>query len=80
MSKNRTAMSYEVTELIIQLGFPADFAQIVGEQMNTDFTAKQMIGYLKYADPITPESIADEMLGILEFRDKCVQKHITRGY
>jgi len=75
MAKNRTAMSLEVSERIVQLGFPRDFADIVGSELNTDFTAKMMLGYLRYGGPKCMEDIADEMLSILEFRDKCAEKH-----
>lgn len=46
--------------------------------MNTDFTARMMLGYLRDAQPKTMEEVADEMLGILELRDKCMQKQICR--
>ncbi len=78
MAKKRTAMSYEVSSNLIDMGFPADFARIVGEEMNTDFVAKQMLGYLRDAKPQCMEDVVDEMLGILEFRDKCVKRQIAK--
>ena len=44
MASNRTPMSYEVTERLIQMGFQREFATLVGEQMNTDFVARMMVG------------------------------------
>jgi len=78
MPNHRTPMSHEVTARLLELGFPADFAQIVGEELNTDFTAKMMLGYLRDANPRTMTEVADELLGILAFRDKCVQKQIQK--
>lgn len=75
---HRTAQSYEVTTRLISMGFPAEFAELIGQQTNTDFTARQMLGYLRDADPHTMEEVADEMLGILEFRDRCQQKQILK--
>jgi len=72
----RTAMSYEVSERLAELGFSEEFAYLVGTQMNTDFTARMMLGYLRDAQPKTMEEVADEMLGILELRDKCMKKHM----
>lgn len=46
--------------------------------MNTDFTARMMLGYLRDAQPKTMEEVADEMLGILALRDKCMQKQIQK--
>ena len=46
MASNRSALSYEVTERLVQMGFRREFATLVGEQMNTDFVARMMLGYL----------------------------------
>ncbi|MCQ2452475.1 MAG: hypothetical protein MJ075_04995 [Oscillospiraceae bacterium] len=78
MSKHRSAMSLEITERLLELGFHGDFARIVGEELNTDFVAKMMLGYLRDARPSTMEEVADEMLGILEFRKRCVEKQIAK--
>ena len=51
-----------------------EFATLVGEQMNTDFVAKMMLGYLRDGKPTTMEAVADEMLGILELRKRCIEK------
>ena len=75
---SRTAMSYEVSTCLAEMGFPTEFAYLVGSQMNTDFTARRMLGYLRDAQPKNMEEVADEMLGILELRDKCMQKQIRR--
>lgn len=74
----RSAMSYEVTERLIAMGFPAAFSALVGEQMNTDFVARMMLGYLRDAKPTTMEEVADEMLGILELRERCIQRKRNR--
>lgn len=75
----RTELSFLVTRELERAGFPPEFALVVGQELSTDFTAKQMLGYLRQAKPKTAEEVADEMLAILEFRDKCVQKHILEG-
>ncbi len=78
MAIHRTEMSFAVSEKLLSLGFDPEFAELVGEQMNTDFVARMMLGYLRDACPRTMEEVADEMLGILEFREKCVQKQIAK--
>lgn len=75
----RTELSYEVTERLAEAGFPREFAELVGQQLNTDFTARMMLGYLRDAKPMRAEDVADEMLGILEFRDKCAEKQMQKG-
>lgn len=42
--------------------------------MNTDFVARMMLGYLRDGKPTTMEAVADEMLGILELRKRCIEK------
>lgn len=74
----RTALSYEVSTRLAEMGFLPEFAYLVGTQMNTDFTARMMLGYLRDAQPKTMEEVADEMLGILALRDKCMQKQIQK--
>ena len=76
MASNRSALSYEVTERLVQMGFQREFATLVGEQMNTDFVARMMLGYLRDGKPTTMETVADEMLGILSLRDKLVERKI----
>lgn len=76
MPPKRTRLSLDVTDRLLQMGFSDAFARLVGEQLNTDFTAKQMLGYLRDAQPKTMEAVADEMLGILSLRDKLVERKI----
>lgn len=76
MPPKRTRLSLDVTARLLQMGFSDAFARLVGEQLNTDFTAKQMLGYLRDAQPKTMEAVADEMLGILSLRDKLVERKI----
>lgn len=76
MAIHRTEMSLQVTQQLVSMGFPVAFAQLVGEQMNTDFTARQMLGYLRDARPRTMEAVADEMLGILEMRDRFIGRKL----
>lgn len=72
--KKRTDSSLEVTRELVRMGFPGDFAEIIGQELNTDFTAAWMLRYLRAAKPATMEAVADEMIEILEFRDRYVQK------
>lgn len=76
MTRGRTQLSHLVTQRLLQMGFSDAFARLVGEQLNTDFTARQMLGYLQDAHPQTMEAVADEMLGILSLRDKLVERKI----
>ena len=51
-----------------------EFADIITKNLNTDFTAMRMIGYLYRYDKPSLEDVADEMLAILEDRNRIMEK------
>lgn len=63
--------------LMVREGYPAEFAALVAKEMNTDYLAKRMIAYVSRAGLIPPEEFADEMLAILEDRDRYMRKHLA---
>ncbi len=65
--------------LMIAKGYPPEFTDIVCSQLNTDFTAKRMIGFLSHFGRPSLESVADEMIAILEFRETIVEKKINEN-
>ena len=56
--------------LMVRKGYPSDFAQIVAREMRTDYLARRMILYVNKVGLIPPEEFADEMLAIIEERDR----------
>lgn len=61
---------------ILAKGFPEDFCGVViKDYLNTDYTAKRMIGYLSKSQSIRIEDFVDEMLAIIEERNRIVEKH-----
>ena len=65
----------ELYKLLLERGYPKKFcAEIAYKNMNTDYTATRMLGYLyRMSDPRL-EDLVDEMLAILSDRDAIVQK------
>lgn len=56
-------------------GYPDDFCrEIAYKQMNTDYTATRMLGYLYRVSNPRPEDVVDEMLAILSDRNAIIQK------
>ena len=56
-------------------GYPEDFCrEIAYRQMNTDYTATRMLGYLYRISEPRPEDVVDEMLAILSDRNAIIQK------
>ena len=72
MASERTDELYKV---LLDRGYPKEFcAEIAYKNMNTDYTATRMLGYLfRVSDPRI-EDLVDEMLAILSDRDAIIQK------
>ena len=51
------------------------FCDEITKNLNTDWTAQRMIGYLSHYKKLPMEEIADEMLAILSDRNRIMQKH-----
>lgn len=72
--KPKSDLSRQLYELMLQRGYEKNFCDIVTKNLNTDFTASRMIGYLYHYDHTPVEEIADEMISILSDRNRIMQK------
>lgn len=72
--KPRTELSLKLYDEMLRNGYPQDFCELISLNLNTDFTARRMLGYLKNTKSPSPEDIADEMLAILSDRAAIMQK------
>ena len=72
MASERTDELYKV---VLDRGYPKEFcAEIAYKNMNTDYTATRMLGYLYRVSDPRIEDLVDEMLAILSDRDAIIQK------
>ena len=72
MASERTDELYKV---LLDRGYPKEFcAEIAYKNMNTDYTATSMLGYLYRVSDPRIEDLVDEMLAILSDRDAIIQK------
>lgn len=72
MALERTDELYKV---LLDRGYPKEFcAEIAYKNMNTDYTATRMLGYLYRVSDPRIEDLVDEMLAILSDRDAIIQK------
>ena len=72
MASERTDGLYKV---LLDRGYPKEFcAEIAYKNMNTDYTATRMLGYLYRVSNPRIEDLVDEMLTILSDRDAIIQK------
>ena len=72
MASERTDELYKV---LLDRGYPKEFcAEIAYKNMNTDYTATRMLGYVYRVTNPRIEDLVDEMLAILSDRDAIIQK------
>ena len=72
--KPRSEMSMELYEMMLDRGYPEEFCDLISKNLNTDFTARRMMGYLSHYQELPLEEIVDEMLSILADRNRIMQK------
>ena len=61
--------------MLLERGYPEVFCDQVTKNLNTDWTAQRMMGYLSHYKKLPMEEIADEMLAILGDRNRLMKKH-----
>ena len=72
--KSKSPMSWELNEILIDKGYSEQFSDLITKNLNTDFTAGRMIGYLSHYTSLPEAEIVDEMLSILSDRNRIMQK------
>lgn len=71
-----TDKSEELFLALKSKGFRDDFCmELAYRQLNTDYTATRMLGYLYRQTEPRIEDVVDEMLAILSDRNSLIQKH-----
>ena len=73
--KAKSKKSIELYQIMLKRGYPEVFCDEVTKNLNTDWTAGRMIGYLSHYKKLPMEEVADEMLAILSDRNRLMQKH-----
>ena len=72
--KEQTEKSIQLYRMLQKRGYPDDFCDLISKNLNTDFTASRMIGYLNHYPNLPVVEIVDEMLAILSDRDAIISK------
>ncbi len=71
-----SSRSEDLYRLMLEKGYPEPFCKEVAyKNLNTDYTATRMLGYLYRVSDPKLEMVVDEMLAILSDRDELVKKH-----
>ena len=72
--KPKSEKSMQLCNMMIKKGYAEEFCDAVTKNLNTDFTAARMIGYLSHYKKLPMEEVVDEMLAILSDRNRIMQK------
>lgn len=72
--KERTEISKQLYQMMAERGYQKNLCDLVIRNLNTDYTAIRMIGYLSHYSHLPEEEVVDEMLAILSDRNALVQK------
>lgn len=68
--------SKSLYDLMMRKGYPEEFSRLIALEMNTEFTAEKMMKYVS-GEKKRLEDVADEMVAIIDLRDRLISKHIS---
>lgn len=72
--KPRTEISMQLYNMMLEQGYPENLCDLVTRNLNTDYTATRMIGYLSHYSYLPEVEVVDEMLDILSDRNAIMRK------
>ena len=72
--KSKSPMSMELYKILLDKGYSEEFSDLITKNLNTDFTASRMIGYLSHYSHLPDVEVVDEMLAILSDRNAIMKK------
>ena len=75
--KPRTELSMQLYHMLVERGYHEELCDLITKNLNTDFTAARMIGYLCQYSHLPEEEVVDEMLAILSDRNAIIRKKET---
>lgn len=75
--KPRTELSMQLYHMLVERGYHKELCDVITKNLNTDFTAARMIGYLCQYSHLPEEEVVDEMLAILSDRNAIIRKKET---
>ena len=72
--KERSELSMQLYDMMLERGYLERLCDLVTKNLNTDFTAARMIGYLSHYSHLPDVEVVDEMLSILSDRNAIMRK------
>lgn len=75
--KPRTELSMQLYDMLMERGYREELCDLITRNLNTDYTAARMIGYLCHYSRLPEAEVVDEMLAILSDRNALIKKKET---
>lgn len=75
--KPRTELSMQLYDMLLERGYHEELCDAITKNLNTDYTAARMIGYLSHYSYLPEGEVVDEMLAILSDRNALIKKKET---
>ena len=72
--KPRTEISMQLYHMMVERGYPENLCDLVTRNLNTDYTATRMMGYMSHYSDLPDVEVVDEMLAILSDRNAIMRK------
>ena len=72
--KPRSELSMQLYQMMLDRGYPQTLCDLVTRNLNTEYTASRMIGYLSHYSDLPDLEVVDEMLAIISDRNALIQK------
>ena len=72
--KPKSEESKRLYRMMLDKGYPEGFCDEITKNLNTDWTARRMMGYLSHYNKLPLEEVVDEMLSILSDRSRIMEK------
>lgn len=72
--KPRSEISMQLYKILLERGYPQNLCELITRNLNTDYTATRMIGYLSHYSYLPEVEVVDEMLAILSDRNAIMKK------
>ncbi len=79
-SESWKAAYRELIEAVVAKGYPEQFGRDIARNLGSENTMRRMTSYLYMAKPRSAEEIADEMLAIMDDRERWKEKKEAEYY
>ena len=76
----RERIYIDLVRTLVRMGYPKEFGAVIADNLRTERTMSRMISYLRQANPRSADEIADEMLAIMEDRERWIRKKTAEYY